>query len=336
MLFIFFSILPFLVCFCWLLAMLCRGKRLVFQQRILAVFALVCSALYLCHAGYFNSVSNLLFESIWTFCSLASYPLYLIYLLSITSGKDKLLPRLHFVLPAFSIALLRYFVAQPWVDLLRQIVFVVSVLITAVYGLFQLVRFEKSIQNTYSDLENRSTRPIQLLLVCFVVTSILSVVFDVIGKKAFLNDTLLIAVPSILFSVMLFLVFLIGNKYTFSFQKMEDEISDEGIDDAESIDDHANLGLALRVLMDEQQLYLKHDLKLPDLAREVGTCRTYLSSYLNNEIQMSFSDYINSQRIKYARELRNRCPEMSEEEVADQSGFSSLITYKRNLMKFQE
>lgn len=334
MIFVFFSVLPFLVCFCWLIVMLCRYKELVFPQRILAIFAFICSALYLCHAGYFNNVSSLFSESIWTFCSLASYPLYLIYLLSITSGRRFLGQRLFLIGPAFVIALLRYFVAQPWVDSLRQVVFIISVLGTAIYGLFQLIGFEKKLLDTYSELGKRSTRPIQLLLVCFVVTSILSAVFNIIGKKAFLNDTLLISVPSILFSSMLFLVFLIGNKYTFSMQTMEDEICATDIDDTEGIDDHANLRLALHELMDEQHLYLRHDLKLPELAREVGTCRTYLSAYLNNEIKMSFSDYINSQRVKFAQELQRRCPEMSEEEVADQSGFSSLITYRRNMAKF--
>lgn len=316
--------------------MLCRYKKLVFSQRILALFAFLCSILYLCHAGYFNNVSNLLVESIWTFCSLASYPLYLIYLLSITSGRGFAYQRLYVFIPSFAIALLRYSVAQPWVDSLRQVVFMMSVMVTAVYGLFQLIRFEKRLQDAYSNLENRSTVPIQSLLVCFVATSIFSAVFSVIGKKAFLNGTLLLSVPSILFSAMLFLVFLIGNKYTFSLQTMEDEISDDDMDGSEDIDDHANLRQTLHELMDERHLYLRHDLKLSELAREVGTCRTYLSSYLNNEIKMSFSDYINSQRINYARELRHRCPEMSEEEVADQSGFSSLITYKRNLTKFSD
>ena len=43
----------------------------------------------------------------------------------------------------------------------------------------------------------------------------------------------------------------------------------------------------------EEKLYLNPQLKLSDVARQVGTNRTYLSRFFNQEKQMTFYDYVN-------------------------------------------
>lgn len=196
-------------------------------------------------------------------------------------------------------------------------------------------RFERLLREQYSSLENRTTRPMRPLLACLVGASTLSAVFNFIGRMTFSGDAFLLAIPSILFSTMLFLLFWLGNKYTFSMQEMEEETREADEAEADFSDNEDQLGVVLKGLM-EQQLFLRHDLKLTDLAREAGTCRTYLSSYLNNDLQVSFSDYINRQRVEYACQLVEKNPKMDAEEVAERSGFSSLTTYKRNLAKFSQ
>lgn len=327
------SVLPFLVCAGWFCISLLRVSKSLPQHRVLTVFAAVCTLLYFCHACYFNQISNPNIESLWTLCSLSSYPLYLLYLLSIVTPKTMTWGRIHFFLPAMVVSLLRLTIGAPWVDRTRQLVFIVTVLFSCIVGLFRLVRFEKELNNLYADVDHRSSRPIQLLLVCFVFTSLLSAVFNVIGRKVFLSDTLLLAVPSLLFSTMLFLVFYIGFHYSFSLERMEAEIALPG-EPIPVPDQQNHIGPELRRLMEDEQIFLRHDLKLSELASEVGTCRTYLSSYINNDLQMSFSDYINSHRISYARKLMADNPEMVLEDVALQAGFSSLTTFKRNLDKF--
>ena len=46
--------------------------------------------------------------------------------------------------------------------------------------------------------------------------------------------------------------------------------------------------------MTQEQLFLNHKLTLSDLALRVGTNRTYLSNYMNQELHQTFFDYINS------------------------------------------
>ena len=86
----------------------------------------------------------------------------------------------------------------------------------------------------------------------------------------------------------------------------------------------------LETLMEEQKYYLKPTLTLNELAQELNTNRTYISSYLNRQMNMTFYDYINKLRIERAAiPLMREHPEYKLEFVASQSGFASISTFRR-------
>lgn len=75
-------------------------------------------------------------------------------------------------------------------------------------------------------------------------------------------------------------------------------------------------------------------LTLTELAAELGTNRTTLSNYLNQELGTTFYDYINSQRISRAEELlADPSGRHSVEQLAELSGFNSLSTFRRAFYK---
>lgn len=82
-------------------------------------------------------------------------------------------------------------------------------------------------------------------------------------------------------------------------------------------------------LMSEEQLYLNPRLTLNDLALALGTNRTYLSAYLNHELEMSFYDFVNSFRIDKACRISDENPGMGVAEIAERSGFNSVSTFRR-------
>ena len=78
----------------------------------------------------------------------------------------------------------------------------------------------------------------------------------------------------------------------------------------------------------EEKLYLNPRLKLSDVARLVGTNRTYISRFFNQENGQTFYDYVNNLRIKYAENLlRSSTRPLSV--IAEESGFNSLSTFRR-------
>lgn len=71
-------------------------------------------------------------------------------------------------------------------------------------------------------------------------------------------------------------------------------------------------------------------LTLTELASELGTNRTTLSSYINKELGTTFYDYINGVRLSHAEKiLSDPACKYSSEQVAELSGFNSLSTFRR-------
>lgn len=87
--------------------------------------------------------------------------------------------------------------------------------------------------------------------------------------------------------------------------------------------------LHLNRLIDEEQIFLQHDLRLEDLARTMRTNRTYISRLINNEFHCSFSGLINSKRIEHAQKLMQANQEMTQEQIAECSGFQRANTFGR-------
>lgn len=75
---------------------------------------------------------------------------------------------------------------------------------------------------------------------------------------------------------------------------------------------------------------------LLDLANKIGTNRTYLSEFLNKEINTTFYDYVNNLRLEYAEHLLSLSDSeknLTLEEVMGKAGFNSLSTFRRAFQK---
>lgn len=84
----------------------------------------------------------------------------------------------------------------------------------------------------------------------------------------------------------------------------------------------------------EKGLFLNPKLSLSDLAAEMGTNRSYLSNCLNNELGVTFYDYINSFRLEKAKAILDDSDfEGGIEETALLSGFNSVSTFRRSFQK---
>lgn len=82
-------------------------------------------------------------------------------------------------------------------------------------------------------------------------------------------------------------------------------------------------------LVEEKQLFLIKDLKITDIARELGTNATYISACINGQMGISFPEFISRYRVDYALKLMQEHPEMSSVEVWDASGFNNEKTFFR-------
>ena len=95
-----------------------------------------------------------------------------------------------------------------------------------------------------------------------------------------------------------------------------------------------DFGDQLKVLMKEKQLFRNKDLRIADVAAELGTNTTYLSSYLNGELNTTFPAFVTGFRIRFAQELMLKEPNMRLAQVAEESGFTNEKTFLRAFKAF--
>lgn len=108
--------------------------------------------------------------------------------------------------------------------------------------------------------------------------------------------------------------------------------SDDEEEDVHDLDAfiEANHELAQRAqrLFMEEKLYLRPGLVTDDVVRMLGTNRTYFTRMMRAEFNMSFNEFITSERIAYSKQLLT-ATDKPLEEIAEESGFGNASAYCR-------
>lgn len=81
------------------------------------------------------------------------------------------------------------------------------------------------------------------------------------------------------------------------------------------------MAIQVRMMVDDQQLYLHPGYSTRDITAALGTNRTYFSRMMQQEFGCSFAEYLNEKRLKHAQRLL-LTTDGKLEEIAEQSGFS--------------
>lgn len=126
-------------------------------------------------------------------------------------------------------------------------------------------------------------------------------------------------------------IWMVVSYFVYKHESVMDELNDyEPAADfpAKGTNEWDNMTATIQRLFVDEKLYLTPKLKLSDVAKLVGTNRTYLSQYFNQENGQTFYDYVNNYRIKYAEELlrTSSAPLVC---IAEEAGFNSLSTFRR-------
>ena len=309
-----FCLLPFLVCLFWSIILgtdsNCRRR----SGRSLWHFSIACTILYFCHSLCFSS--HVVNVPVWSrclyhACNLAVYPLFYIYIRSLTrlERPSKLLPVI--LAPALLVGIISGVTASlggslSGIKSAASVIFALEVILTVVFGMIDIARYRSKVADFYADTDGRTLPMLMTLLILLSVTAALSIVASMVGKE-FFKGTILLAIPSCLFSALLFCIFYWGYKCRYGAEDMASDIvanafPDEG-KNVENPPHQDMLFYSVCEVMEKKKLFLKPDLKITDLLFEVGSNRTYVSNCINRNSGKSFSEFVHSYRIDYAVSL---------------------------------
>lgn len=323
-------------------------------QTCLQMWSLTATVLYAMHYIFFThpDASLPVADAIYITCNLAVYPLYLIYIYELTDDRPLRYSRMAMAALLLASALCGVidwlFYGTPQEELVHnvcRVLFALGCVGTVFFGIRRIRSYHRLLDSLYADPEERKLNSISTILYILLVTALASIVANFLGRDSFIG-TRLVAVPSLVFSCLLFAIGQVGLRLKYSIRDIEaDEAKEEP--EAQSIAEKPKdvaleeqtretsvLVVKLRTLVEDERLFTEPNLKLDDVARRLGTNRTYLLRAMKQDLQLSFSEYINKQRIAYAVQLMKSHPDWTKEDIAAQVGYASLSSFYRNLKEF--
>ena len=360
---------PMYVTLFWALIFLISKHSNNSAKQFLGIFMIVAFAVFLSHAVFFKIHNNVFiyFDPLYNFASLSVYPLYYWYIKLLTSETQAKLKNLRLLIPALFFGLATFVIylfmsvqereyyintflfetpttgvetilvkIQRGIYLLSRLTFLIQVVLFLILGSKLVKRYNSRVANFYSNLENRTIIWVKLLLVSFIITSFLSMVFNFIGREVFFDSTLLLVIPSAVFSVLLFFIGYQGYLQNYT---VVDLIKDEN-QHPEFDSKNTNRKLLKEKLLDlfeEEMIYRNPDLKMTRVSMLLQTNRTYISNLINSEFSCSFSEFVNRYRIAEAKKYLSDggFEKYSVNYVSELVGFGSQNTFNR-VFKEQE
>lgn len=335
-----FVVLPLLVCLFWFVRFAVLLHHADAAKRVLAVFFGTCTVLYLCHALLFLIYAEqglpTLLEALWASCSLSVYPIYFLYICSLTASPVSPRKAVQVLAPGLAVALAILVWNNATTDALRQAVTALQVLSVVVLGYRRLRAFDRRLSEHYAETDDKNVQSVRILLIAVMLTSLNSFVLNMLGREYFIGSEwqLVFALGPI--AVLLFVLGLIGYRRSF---RMEQFLADNPEETTlPPPPDKKELGAKIEQLMVTSQYYLNQNVTLAGVSREVGSCRTYISNYINKEMHCSFSDYVNRLRIEHAKMLLLQHDRHGGDSkfsaIALDVGFSGEQSFYRNFRKF--
>jgi AraC-like DNA-binding protein len=191
-----------------------------------------------------------------------------------------------------------------------------------IIGYIKVRQYQKYIRNNYSNIENVDLSWIRPVFLFAIVSQISWLITSIYANT--LGD--------IIYYLSSIAMWLIVLYYSWDFNPINTQkVAQQPVQMPTSQPINEQL---LEQLMTTEQIYLNKDLKVGDLARAMGTNRTYMSKYISSVLGMTFYDYINKMRIEHMSiPLMDEHPEYTLEHIAMESGFGSISTFRRAYIK---
>ncbi|HSO89057.1 MAG TPA: helix-turn-helix domain-containing protein [Draconibacterium sp.] len=360
---------PMYVTFFWAVVLLISKRENNRAKFFLGIFMFVAFLLYLSHAHFFKKaiLTFHIFDPVYIFASLSVYPLYYWYikLLSVeTSYKWRnlrlLTPAVLFTFTTIVVYLLmseserqtylnelllnrdkhssdsKLISMQKTIYMISRIVFIVQVLYFLIKGQKLIKLYNRQIANFYSNLESRSILWVNYILYSMLITAILSIIFNILGRSFFMESPFFLLIPSLIFSVLLFFIGFLGYMQNHTVVDLEIEVM-QSENPAQKNYNTNKLNEKLLDLFITEAIYKNPDLKITDISERLHTNRTYISKHINTEFSCTFNDFVNRYRIDEAKKLltEESSKNYSLNYISEKSGFGSMGSFMRVFKDFE-
>ncbi|GGX10388.1 helix-turn-helix domain-containing protein [Aquimarina muelleri] len=136
---------------------------------------------------------------------------------------------------------------------------------------------------------------------------------------------------SFVFYLLILILFFRKKKYSILF-KEQPKYADKKIEDNEA----KRIFEELEQIMNTKEFYKNPNLKLPDLAKQINIQPHILSQFINDNLNKSFSVFVNEYRIHEAKILLAKDSKYTIENIGYECGFNSKSTFYSTFKKLTD
>ena len=340
-----------------------RGKNKV-PQLFLGKFMLFAALIYISHFIYFAPLPSLYpyIDPFYQYASLMVYPMYYIYfrLLTVDEKFSFKIHSRYLAIPTILTCLyglgILFTPAKDditWlfdrsfnsdyigiqylkvIYVIIRITFIVQVIITTIAIYKLIMKYGRKAEQYYSNLEDSGTFKVLLLNHLMFFTSISALVLEILGRDFFKNQNTYLFIASVIFSTMLFLTGWFGIRQKTLNPTFELIPEPENTNQIENftIDTQKKLLHKVLYLYHHKKVYLNSRLNIQDVAKEIGTNRSYISSIINSEFNQNFCTFTNNYRVDELKKIIAKDPGLSYAVLAESCGFGSVDSLKRAVLQ---
>ncbi|HTO36413.1 MAG TPA: helix-turn-helix domain-containing protein [Flavobacterium sp.] len=358
---------PTFVTLLWAIVLLLENSTKSPAKHFLGFFMLAATLVYFSHAVYFTKHYDfyLYIDPIYNLASLSVYPLFYWYIKVLTAEPYYDFKNIVHLIPALFVSLSLAFVyflmdapeqflrvvlfrdeslvgtypklwiVQKSLLVFARMAFFIQVVVYLYLGMRRIEKYRKLVSNFYSNIEGRDMKWVKWLIFIFSITALVSTISNFLGRCYFLEESFILIIPALVFTVLLFTIGYLGVKQTHTVKEF---IKDEDESDLyENLSPFESLKTELVSLFEDENLFKRSDLRINHVGQILNSNRTYISKLINEEFNCSFTDFVNSYRIEEAKKLlKSKQPNLHTlEYIAETSGFSSVGSLIRIFKQFE-
>jgi len=316
---------------------------------------------FLLFVGHFLSFNEFwmvfrYFDFVFLTCLLAFYPLYYLYIYSAFNLTLVSTKWFYHFMPSIIIAVLMLITTafSSWEDyeiymnnnlyateLTNQasknlaylykgtrIFHLVQIVFYNFFAIRFLVLANNKMNNFFSNLDKFQLQYFYIANISFILLmSIPGFYVTLIGRTPLNEDGLQLLYICTLFTLLYLILAVIG------LRQIPAEINlNNTYDDLTTELHHQELKLieiGLLNYFSKQKPWLNPHLNILDVAKHIGTNRSYVSNIINENIGCNFNQFVNNYRINEAKILLKQIPELSISEISELAGFGSVNSFIR-------
>jgi AraC-like DNA-binding protein len=355
---------PMYIAFFWVVMLFISKHERRPNRVLLGVFMMVIFLHYTTNVLFYNNFSHVLhiFDPIFVFTSLSIYPLLFWYIKLLTQETDFRWENLIYFIPAVTLAVASFTVykfmdaggrqayfnefilkkdgeipfsaamkAQKFIFIASRLIFFIQVIYIVIKGLKLVKQFNRQVEEFYSNTESRSINWANFILYALVVSMIISVPVNILGRGFFANNLILLLIPNLGLGAIVFLFGIHGYHQIYTIRDLEMDINQNNDDLLPKNVNKQKLNDKLLDLFINEEIYKNPDLKITHLSEKLHTNRTYISKHINTEYSCTFSDFVNRYRIEEAKRLltEDSTKTYSLNYISEKSGFGSMVNFMR-------